>query len=416
MKYADQRAQNTTLQSIILDYINTSKKIQRTDNPSGTFSSLEGLGEPKFEVDGKPFTGNWGRPQRDGPALRSLTMMNYINTEVKFHEDKNYREFRDMFNEIIRFDLDYVALKWHQNGFDLWEEIDGKHFYTFMVQHACLVAGRKMAKGMGFNAAGSYYAAQAEYISAFIKDKFWDSSKGHLIETFHLDYRQGLDSALFLASVHSLDLINWNGHDSATDLYPPYSDEMVGSLAKYIESMRFLYPINFDRMSKFENLGLNSSVVGIGVGRYSEDVYNGNGVSLGNPWFLCTATVSHNLYLVADYLISRPDYFNLVVNSQTKPLYGLFLHGQPGFDWSSNKDFIIPRTSGLYKLLVEMLVDYADSFLDVVREHQDAEGHLSEQFSRYNGFMTGARDLTWSYGAFWAATRQREITLEKVFN
>lgn len=85
MQHADQKASNSTLWNIITDYIESNRILQRVDNPSGTFDSLEGLGEPKFEVDGKPFTGNWGRPQRDGPALRAITMANFIFTEVKYN-------------------------------------------------------------------------------------------------------------------------------------------------------------------------------------------------------------------------------------------------------------------------------------------------------------------------------------------
>lgn len=413
MKHADQKARNTTLWNIITDYINTSRIIQRIDNPSGTFSSLDGLGEPKFEVNGTAFTGNWGRPQRDGPALRAITMSNFINTEVKYNKSVSYETYREIFNEIVRFDLDYVALKWHQNGFDLWEEIDGKHFYTFMVQHAALVTGSKIAASMGYRDASSYYATQAEYIAAFIKERFWNEKRGHLIETYGFDSRSGLDSALFLASIHALDILNWEGEDTPTDLYPPYSDELISSLAQYISSMRSLYPINSVRMDKFSDLGFNSSIIGIGVGRYPEDIYNGDGTSVGNPWFLCTATVSQNLYLLADYLMSRPSSFKLVVNDLNKPLFGLFLNGQEGFSWSHSEDFIVNRHSDVYKFVVQMVLDYADSFLDVIREHQDSEGNLSEQFNRYNGFMVGANNLTWSYGAFWSAVRQREITLKK---
>lgn len=44
------------LLEVFLNYIDMQGKIQRTDNPSGGFYN-GGLGEPKFEVDGRPFTG-----------------------------------------------------------------------------------------------------------------------------------------------------------------------------------------------------------------------------------------------------------------------------------------------------------------------------------------------------------------------
>ena len=37
------------------------------------------LGEPIFEVTGNVFTGPWGRPQNDGPALRALVFMEWAH-------------------------------------------------------------------------------------------------------------------------------------------------------------------------------------------------------------------------------------------------------------------------------------------------------------------------------------------------
>lgn len=39
--------------------------------------STVGLGEPKYYVNGQVYTGPWGRPQRDGPALRATTLMKF---------------------------------------------------------------------------------------------------------------------------------------------------------------------------------------------------------------------------------------------------------------------------------------------------------------------------------------------------
>jgi glucoamylase len=50
----------------IEDYIKVQLTLQHIDNLSGNFSDLSGLGEPKFMVNATEFTGDWGRPQRDG--------------------------------------------------------------------------------------------------------------------------------------------------------------------------------------------------------------------------------------------------------------------------------------------------------------------------------------------------------------
>lgn len=70
---------NTSLQSHIEDYIKAQAIIQTIINPSGSLSSGAGLGEPKYQINETAFKGSWGRPQRDGPALRAIALMSYIN-------------------------------------------------------------------------------------------------------------------------------------------------------------------------------------------------------------------------------------------------------------------------------------------------------------------------------------------------
>jgi glucoamylase len=67
---------SASLQTEIENYINAQAYIQTVSNPSGGLSS-GGLGEPKFNVDETAFTGSWGRPQRDGPALRATALITY---------------------------------------------------------------------------------------------------------------------------------------------------------------------------------------------------------------------------------------------------------------------------------------------------------------------------------------------------
>jgi glucoamylase len=50
----------------IENYIKVQLTLQHIDNLSGNFSDLTGLGEPKFMINATEFTGDWGRPQRDG--------------------------------------------------------------------------------------------------------------------------------------------------------------------------------------------------------------------------------------------------------------------------------------------------------------------------------------------------------------
>jgi glucoamylase len=71
---------NSTLLPTIWDYVHAQAKLQTVSNPSGTFLPAGlGLAEPKYQVDGTRFNGAWGRPQRDGPALRAIALMTFSN-------------------------------------------------------------------------------------------------------------------------------------------------------------------------------------------------------------------------------------------------------------------------------------------------------------------------------------------------
>jgi glucoamylase len=68
---------DTALLEVIEEYISAQAYIQTVSNPSGGLSGGGGLGEPKFNVDETAFTGSWGRPQRDGPALRATALISF---------------------------------------------------------------------------------------------------------------------------------------------------------------------------------------------------------------------------------------------------------------------------------------------------------------------------------------------------
>ena len=68
---------DSALLDLIEEYINAQAYIQTLSNPSGDFSGGGGLGEPKFNADETAFTGSWGRPQRDGPALRATALISF---------------------------------------------------------------------------------------------------------------------------------------------------------------------------------------------------------------------------------------------------------------------------------------------------------------------------------------------------
>ncbi|KAF2734940.1 hypothetical protein EJ04DRAFT_512099 [Polyplosphaeria fusca] len=400
---------SSDLSNILDDYSDLQYKLQRTSNPSGTFDDLSGLGEPKFEADGSPFIGSWGRPQRDGPPLRALTLMTYLRAYNESHPglwtsagaEDWYKDLYDPSlpaNSIIKADLEYTSHFWNQSGFDLWEEVDGFHFFTAMVQLKALREGAELAKAFQDKGAAQWYAEQASYVEAFLQ-QFWDERSGFLVETLNTD-RTGLDCALLLGSLHGYP--SKYSHD--TPVFPPYSEEILISFLRLVQDQQERFPINAAPSSSEDGV---AALEGIGIGRYPEDVYDGYGNDKrgGNPWFLCTASAAEVLYRTADHLISTG---NLEISPIGIRFYEALLS-------SSSLEPEIDRSYGpsdaLFHSVIERLRNTGDEFIDVIKTHTDAQGSMSEQFDRVTGYERGARDLTWSYGAFLQAIRARKRVL-----
>lgn len=97
------------LQIHIQNFVASQAQLQGVGNPSGGLSDGKGLGEPKFMVDLTEFTGEWGRPQRDGPPLRAIALMRY----AKWLVNNGYKDTaRDIVWPVIHNDLAYTAQYW----------------------------------------------------------------------------------------------------------------------------------------------------------------------------------------------------------------------------------------------------------------------------------------------------------------
>lgn len=104
-----------------------------------------GPGEPKFMVSGDAYTGEWGRPQNDGPALRAIVMTRLANRLLDEGQEALVRNslYGGQIPPVgpIKFDLEYTAHRWTDASYDLWEEVKGSHFYTRIVQRRALLDG-----------------------------------------------------------------------------------------------------------------------------------------------------------------------------------------------------------------------------------------------------------------------------------
>jgi glucoamylase len=160
----------TSFRNQIQLYAKTQAILQAVSNPSGALGSGRGLGEPKFYSNLTRFNGNWGRPQRDGPALRATALITYSRWLLSTDNTADRTEANNLW-DIIQNDLNYVAQYWNQTGFDLWEEVNGSSFFATAVQHRAMVEGAALGKQLGKDV--SAYESQAPNLLCFLQS-YWN--------------------------------------------------------------------------------------------------------------------------------------------------------------------------------------------------------------------------------------------------
>ncbi|KIJ17956.1 carbohydrate-binding module family 20 protein [Paxillus involutus ATCC 200175] len=355
--------QDTTLRTLIDSFVTAEANIQQVSNPSGTVST-GGLGEPKFNIDESAFTGPWGRPQRDGPALRSTAVITYANWLI---ENGNSSYVTNTLWPIIQLDLDYVANNWNQTTFDLWEEVNSSSFFTTAVQHRALRQGAALANAIGQTSVVSGYTTQAQNILCFLQS-YWNPSPGYMTANTG-GGRSGIDANTVLASIHTFDADA--GCDATT--FQPCSDKALSNLKIYVDSFRTIYSIN-------SGITANQAVA---TGRYPEDVYQG-----GNPWYLTTFAVAEQLY---DALIVWRTQGYIQVTSTSLDFFQQFDTSLTIGTYTSS--------SSTYTSLISSIQSFADGFVATGAKYTPSGGGLAEQYSRSNGDPLSAVDLTWSYAS-----------------
>jgi len=103
---------NRSLRGTIEDYTKSQAILQTVTNPSGSlWPAGDGLGEAKFYTNLTRFDGTWGRPQRDGPALRAIAFMNLAPVLIGLNETDEYKE---IYWPLVLNDLKYVGQYWNQ--------------------------------------------------------------------------------------------------------------------------------------------------------------------------------------------------------------------------------------------------------------------------------------------------------------
>lgn len=355
---------DSTLLSHITDYVSAQTVLQGIDNPSGTAASGLNLGEPKFEINETAFIGSWGRPQRDGPALRITALTTFANYLIS---QSNTSYVTSTLWPLIQKDANYVSSNWNESTFDLWEEVNSSSFWTTAVQHRSLREAIALANKIGQTSSVSTWTTQAGNILCFLQS-YW-SPNGNFITANTGGGRQGVDSNTVLTSIHTFDPNA--GCDATT--FQPCSDKALVNLMVYVNMFRSIYSVN-------SGVALSSAAA---VGRYKEDVYQG-----GNPWYLSTFAVAEQLYLA---LATWSNQKSLSITTVSLPFFKLFSSSAAVGTYASS--------TSAYTTLTSALKTYADGFVALNAKYTPSNGGLAEQYDKSNGSPLSAADLTWSYAS-----------------
>ncbi|ORX68760.1 hypothetical protein DL89DRAFT_318695 [Linderina pennispora] len=385
----------------LADYANCSRSIQTIESPSG-------IGTAKFMMDGSAFTGAWCNPQRDGAAIRAISLISYARWLIEHSKDvSQYYDGKDPSESVIKGDLEYIASSWNadNNGCGIWEEIRGNHFYTCMIQRRAMIEGAQFAAQMGDTGTASMYESQAVPITGNMTS-FWNNDKNLILPTINsnggVNKPANIDSQVLLAALHA---------SLGDGFYIVDSDQMLASVVAKTNAFKPLYPINTDTEATASSATMP---IAVALGRYPKDAHNGyNSGQQGNPWSLITSGMADYHYRLVEtwstagkVTITKATgtFFN-----QMKEFYGIAFTNayEVGATHTSDSD-----TFG--GLLANTILS-GDRYMVQVAHHTDASGLMTEQWLCGEGTPTGAPNLIWSFEAHTSAAHHRTAASRIVY-
>ncbi|KAG8699843.1 Glucoamylase, intracellular sporulation-specific [Ceratobasidium sp. 394] len=378
------------LEAALRLYAYSQAALQKTCNPSGCPTD-GGLGEPKFNVDGTPFTGSWGRPQRDGPALRAITLIRFANylldrgnpADHDFVSKFLYNADTSSGNSVIKNDLEFTSHNCFQQSFDLWEEIPDLHFFTLLSCRKALIVGSALAKRLGDSGAADWYTKQSSALKSLLLESRFRFSDGSYRAYANTPNRRGVDSAVLLGVLAA--------GDRGDPDFGPASPAVLASVKVYVDAFRGLYAIA-------NSTGQRNGTDPVPTGRYPEDKWDGyetDAHTMGNPWYICTVAVPHVVDLALIEFVSAG---KIEITNVSLPFFKQFADVKTG---------TLSKGDDKYNTVLVGMRNWSNGFYTILRRFQGPGGVLYEQFGRISGLPQGAPNLTWSFGAFANAARVR---------
>jgi len=244
-----------------------------------------------------------------------------------------------------------------------------------MVQHRALVLGSTFATKMGDSATSTTLSSAATALAATMS-QFWDKTRNLILYEYGpvLNGKYSFkDTAVILGVLHGY----------AGDGLYSYTDPKVLSSALEIATSFLIYNIS---SVTHDAQGL---ILGIPIGRYPEDVYNGTGTQAngGNPWYLCTAAMAELFYRAS---ASYTAIGKISVTGNSLPFWRYF---SPQANVQAGKSY--PANDVQFFNMVNSLNGWGDAYMRTINNYTPPNGRMPEEINRNTGAPQGARDLTW---------------------
>lgn len=338
----------------LIEYVTFAQTCQTNAQPS--------LGHACYTINGysRPWT-----EQNDGPALQTLAMLQMY--------DQLDAPTQAIAKAVMTTNINYLlsvyqgVLVYQDVTTNLWEEHQGYSFFARSAQLLCLQAIKTNTIGLGVPQGTD---AAITWLQAALQQHWNGSYYVSILNPQPAGYDPNID--IVCACIYgAVPVTDTKLLATAAQLRSQWADD----------GQHPQYPINVADKAR-----------GIGplLGRYPGDTYDGDSadhIDGDHPWALSTCNFAQLYYKLS----------NAITKTDTVPYDNL---SAPFFSQIG-----VTQATPVADV-VTALQNAGDAMLDAVIFHSD-HLELSEQFDGDTGYEKSVKNLTWSYGAFLSAVREK---------
>jgi glucoamylase len=248
----------------------------RSDEELAAVTPGMAVADTRVNPDGTLDISRWSRPQHDGPALRILVLLRWLQIPL---DDA----CRKQAATLLHSDIDFVLAHWDEPDFDMWEEESGEHYYTDRLEASALERAAAWLDREARNE-DRRKAAACRHSASHLRQRlesYWLESEGFYRSRLSGAPTKYLDISVIFAIIHSGE----NG--SSHGLRDP---RLRATLAKLEALFDKDYAINHGRPAERAPA----------LGRYSGDVYFS-----GGAYYFSTLAAAEFYYRLAAVLNDR---------------------------------------------------------------------------------------------------------------